>query len=818
MASSEQWARAEGDARIQQFVVSGDYYAGAGRGQVSPRALPQAPEALVGREDELGEVLAALEPGSGQRAVVVAGLAGVGKSALAVTAAERALGLGWFTGGVLFLSLRGYDPSGAVGSGQAVGTLLEGLGVPAAELPATPDGQLARYRSELAARAGEGCRVLVVADDAGDAAQVRDLVPPGGDVHRLLVTSRDRLVAPDFGARVLDLEVLGADAAGELIADVLRRVRPDDPRPGAEPSALAEVAGHCGWLPLALGVAAAVLAGDPGLRAAELARRLADARTRLEALSPRDRAGLPTGVRAAFGLSYARLPEEQQRMLRLLTVVPGPDCHTAVAAVAREHGGEDEDLSEVIARTRVSLAGLAGAGFLTEQPTGSERWRMHDLVRLYADELAAACAESDARQSAVDRVLGFYSRMTRGAYAHIHPQPDIPEAEYFEDEEEALHWLDGERASLLALVPACAALGWAEGTIGFAAHLCAYLTRRRLLDEAVHVMRIAVDEARRIGRRDVEHRLMSGLSVVLWQSSGSSEAIELADRVAAFYDGQGDGPDKAAALVNLAHLRLNAGQLEEAHDTSLRAIELLRTLGRREDAAEALGNLGRLFAGLGRAEEAVAALEESVAALSVDGQSLRRARALAHLGAALRTAGRTTDAASRYREAVAMFRCIGEWREEGDAAHRLGLLLREQGRDVEAATVLREAGRAAGAAGDHDWQGIRLTSAGQLLLESSDLPGAVEAFEEALQWRRYGRRLVWPAEALYGLGTAYHRMGDFFRAMGAHLDASLVFQRLSLPDREALADQAFYEALRESRRRRGLRGWWRRLRGPFRRR
>ncbi|MFB6808253.1 tetratricopeptide repeat protein [Streptomyces sp. NPDC056387] len=810
-----QRGRAKDNARIEQLMVYGDYYAQAPDRAPGPgptRALPDAPEALVGREREPGELLAVLAPGSGARAVVVAGLAGVGKSALAVTAAERALERGWFTGGVLFLSLRGYDPAGAVGTGQALETLLEGLCGVDAELPAGRDGRLARYRSELAARARDGRRVLVVADDAGDAAQVRDLVPPGGDAHRLLVTSRNRLVAQDFTARVLDLEVLGADAAGELVVGALRRVRPDDPRPGAEAAALAEVAGHCGRLPLALTVAAAVLAGDPGLRAAELARQLADARTRLEALSPRDRVGIPTGVRAAFGLSYARLPEEQQRMLRLLTAVPGPDCETGFAAFALHGPVAEADWGTAVAGTRALLAALVSAGLLTEKPSGSHRWHMHDLVRLYAVELADTHAEDDGREAVVNEVLWLYASMLRGAYGHLGAKPTGCEAQYFPNLATALRWLDDERANPVAAVSACAALSRAENTIELAGFLSAYLLRRRFFEDVITTCRIALDESRRSGDRAAEHVLLNNLGLALAETSSSEEAAELHESVVAFHEDGEDGIDKAVALMNLAYLKMRNGHLAEARATNERALALLRVLGALAHEGDALADLALILVEEGRMDEAVQTLDRAVALLSEHGEPLGAARAVNQLAGTLKEAGRPDEAVTRYREAVELFRGTGERQEKGAVAESLGLLLFELGRADEAIPPLWEAADAARAAGDHDREGLRLTLMGAVMLSLSEVTAAVEMFEDALRLRQYAADPGWPAEALYGLGTAHHRMGDFDRAMPAHFEATVVFWAAGRAESAKLAQEAFSDVWREAARRRGLRGWWRRLR------
>ncbi|MEU5201230.1 tetratricopeptide repeat protein [Streptomyces scabiei] len=634
------------------------------------KALPDAPEVLAGRDQLVEELLAILEPG-GPRAVVVAGLAGVGKSALALTVAQRAMERGLFDGGVLFVGLRGYDSGGAaVSAGQAVDTLLGELGVQDVDLPGTAQGRLALLRSELAARAEAGRRVLIVADDAGEVAQVRDLVPPG-EAHRLLVTSRERLVSSELQARVLALDELTQGAAAELVADALRQAWPEDPRPGREPQALAEIAGHCGRLPLALIVAAATLAGDPGLALADLARQLADTRSRLDALSPTDRGGLSTGVRAAFDHLYARLSADQARLLRLLTASPGPDIHTEFATVLGLAPGEDPDPEFAARATRALLAALARTGFLVEQPVGSNRWRMHDLVRLYATEQADRHAESDGREEAAHRVLSLYGAVLYGAHGRLEARTDIDEVERFPDEGSALRWLDMERANLIAAVALCAELGMADDAAHFAAFLMGYLSRRRLSDAAIHVGRIGEAQADQTGDREAQHLLLHEIALALTQAGRFDEAAELFERLVAFHGAQEPTMGSALVLLNSSSLWTLTGRLGKAETALEEALTAFRTFGDHRRDAEALGGLGTLLLSQQRVAESIAVLEKAADRLEEHGTPLVTAKVLSTLGNALLAAGRPDDAIAQYGRSLTMFRELDDWYGVAYAASRL---------------------------------------------------------------------------------------------------------------------------------------------------
>ena len=215
----------------------------------APVALAQLPAPVAGftgREAELAKVAALLDPAAGGGAVVVsavAGLAGVGKTALAIQAAHQARAAGWFGGGVLFVDLHGYDDQ-AVQPGQALDALLRALGIPGEHIPPGIEERAGLYRSVLAAITGP---VLVIADNASAEAQVR-LLLPGAGPHRVLVTSRHTLAG--LGARLLDVTVLGQEAAAALLDQVLRAARAGEDRITGDPGAareLTEMCGGCHW-------------------------------------------------------------------------------------------------------------------------------------------------------------------------------------------------------------------------------------------------------------------------------------------------------------------------------------------------------------------------------------------------------------------------------------------------------------------------------------------------------------------------------------------------------------------------------------------
>lgn len=385
--------------------------------QVTPAlsGLPEASQTFTGRDENLDQMLEALAPdGTGrQRAVLVtavAGLAGIGKTELVVQTAVRARkNPGWFPGGVLFVDLFGYDPGRRLSPERALDGWLRALGMPGEHIPAGLQDRQRLYRSVLAAYAEQGRRILVIIDNASTTEQARPLLPTDGTTAAL-VTSRHTLDGLD--ARLTDLDVLDDHTSAALLDQALRRARGDsDTRVADDPDAAAAIARLCAGLPLALRIAAALLAAAPARPAASLATALQAEHTRLDKLRRPDRA-----VRAAFDLSYRLLDDDPARLFRLLPLNPGPDLSTEAAAHLAD---SDPDKTEEL------LQHLADA-HLVEPGQVWGRWRLHDLVRLFADEHGHTHATTDQRQTAQTRLFTHYQTTTAAADTHMDTRPGTP--------------------------------------------------------------------------------------------------------------------------------------------------------------------------------------------------------------------------------------------------------------------------------------------------------------------------------------------------------------------------------------------------------
>jgi DNA-binding SARP family transcriptional activator len=408
-------------------------------GVLAPAQLPRAPSGFAGREEELAWLARQLPAGSDEAAIaVLAGQAGVGKTALAVLWAHRVADR--FPDGQLFASLRGFDPQHAPASAADVLTqFLLALGVGVEDVPAEVEDRAALYRSILADR-----RVLVVLDDARDSEQIRPLLPAGSS-SLVVVTSRVRLDALVVwtGARLHVLGTLAVDAAEQLLEHMA-----GTPAQGRDRELRRRLARLCGHLPLALRIAGARLTGGPQWSVADLVAELADERGRLSALDLED---ADTSVRAALDVTYRGLRPEYANTVRLLGLFPG--AMIGPYPVAALCGVDAEQ-----AKRRLRM--LAGSFVVTE--TGRDVYVMHDLVRLHAHELAEHELSEVDKEAAWTRLVRYYlvgadlaKRQLRTGNSDEPPVieefPDAPRVP-MHSPTDAIDWIDKEWANLLAIV------------------------------------------------------------------------------------------------------------------------------------------------------------------------------------------------------------------------------------------------------------------------------------------------------------------------------------------------------------------------------
>jgi DNA-binding SARP family transcriptional activator len=596
---------------------------------------------FAGRETELSRLLSARDgvTHSAPTAVVIEaidGMAGIGKTTLAIHAAHRLAG--HYRDAQLFIDLHGHTSGQAPATpAAALDTLLRALGVAADRIPREPDARAALWRAELAGRA-----VLVVLDNAADAAQVRPLLP-GSPGTLLLITSRRRLVGLE-AAHILSLDVLPEDTAVALFGGIV-----GDDRPAAEAGAVREVVALCGYLPLAIRIAAARLRTRPAWTVAHLADRLRQAGRPLAELSAGDRS-----VAAAFALSYGHLDAAQQRMFRLLGLNPGPDIDVpAAAALAAVTPAEAERL----------LESLVDDHLLQQPVTG--RFRFHDLVRQHAQTTAPADEPEPARTEALRRLVAFLLHTGhRGSRLldQQHPPIDVGEPPPgcvpapLADDTAAMAWFDGNHQCVLAARQAAEDAGWDTWVWQLAWTLDNFHYRRGHLQPNITSWLAGLAAAERLGDVAVQARAHRRLGLVYGPFGMPAEALHHLNRSLALAGEIGDTLGQAGVHFVLALHWTHEKDDERALEHATSAQELYGVLEDGKWEARAFSLIGACLSRLGRHEEARCQAEAGLARCLEGNDVYGQADALDSLAAIAAETGDHDEALDRSRQALSLWR------------------------------------------------------------------------------------------------------------------------------------------------------------------
>jgi len=642
-----------------------------------PRELPAGVPHFTGREDALAALTELLRQSASTMAVsAISGTAGVGKTALAVHWAHQVAGS--FPDGQLYVNLRGYDPSGTpLPPAEAIRGFLDALGVPATRIPAAPQAQAGLYRSLLSGR-----RVLILLDNARDAAQVRPLLP-GSDGCLVLVTSRSQLtgLAAADGARLLTVDELTHVEARALLS---RRLGTE--RVGAEPGAAAELTTLCARLPLALNIAAARAAARPNHPLASVAAALRGERDRLDAFDTGEPA---SSARTVFSWSYRNLSQPAARMFRLLGLHPGPDI---TAAAAASLAGLPAD------QANRCLAELTATHLVAEPVPG--RFSFHDLLRAYAGEQADACDSSSARNAALGRMLDHYLHTAQAVATLLCPGRDLltlpPPVAGVQPEQpgasaSALAWFIAERpvisaAARLAADAGLDARAWQLGWI-----LGRYLHRSGHWQEWIVILRAALAAAERAGDPRGQAAIHRDLGNALTHLRSFVDAQAHLGLALGMYRQLGD-------CAGQAHTRLVLGQAfdfqsrpHEALSQARQALESYRAAGHTAGQANAFNNVACYHNVLGEYEEALACHQQ---ALALDRQIDNRDGECCTwdcLGDTYRHLGRPDQAIACYRQGIRLFRELGNRPDLAVSLTNLGDALCATGQMPDARAAWQEA-------------------------------------------------------------------------------------------------------------------------------
>jgi tetratricopeptide (TPR) repeat protein len=650
----------------------------------APAQLPPDTADFTGRDEQvklLCEVLTTPPAGGRQGAVpisVVTGMGGIGKTTLAVHAAHRVHHQ--FPDGQLFASLRGTTPDPAEPA-ALLATFLRQLGVDPDALPVSTEERGALYRSLLAGR-----RVLILLDDAHDAAQVRPLIP--GTAGCVVVVTMRYRVSGLAGAAHLDLEPLSRRDASTLLGRIAGTARV-----AAEPRAVSTILAACGNLPLAIRLVGARLASRPAWKVMDLADRLDAARRQLDELRFADQ-----DVRASFEISYASLsvreavPSQAARGFCLLALWTGQDIDLAAAASL---------LGEDIRKAEPILEHLVDMHLMESFRPG--RYSMHGLLRAFAAERAERELSRPARIAAVTRLITWYALAANAMDAVVAPKrrrtevqavPGVAPAPDLRSPADAVEWGENEHANLLSASRLSQSSGLHELAWQLPTALWGFFRLQRHARSMVDTQEIALASTLDSKNKEAEAMVRNNLATALTMAGKYEDAISHLDASVTIRTSLGDEDGAARTLNNLGIASMEAGLPDEALGYLLRSLAYRQAAGKTLEQATIHCNLGNIYLLLGRFTESVSHCESAERIYEREAEAGEgRAEALLTMSQALHRRGDLDHARRRAEEAVAAHRDIYDQHGTAASLRQLGTILHEDGNPAGAQKAWLESAR-----------------------------------------------------------------------------------------------------------------------------
>ncbi|BFU45613.1 class III lanthionine synthetase LanKC [Krasilnikovia sp. MM14-A1004] len=647
-----------------------------------PRLLPPVIGDFVGRVEEISFIRQVLTR-EAERAdavvpmVAICGPGGVGKTTLSVRVAHNLREQ--YPDGQLYVNLRGMDPNEPVEAFEALGRFLRALGVTGLALPDDLDQRAELYRDLLANR-----RVLVLLDNAAGDDQASALIP-GSPTCGVIINSRRRIGAT-LGAAVLNLDVLDFEQSLSLLSRVV-----GDRRISAEPEASAALVQRCGQLPLALRIGGAKLAAKPHWNIAKIVRLLADERGRLDYLTHGN-----LDVRASISLSVAGLPPEAQTLLRRLGDIDLPESTVWIcAALLQVEAPQAEGILEILFDAQlIDAVGRDTAGY--------PRYRLHDLVRLFAKESAARTESNAELAAAPGRVLATcllivdmaYYRAEGGPYRNIWGDTVRPTAGREAAQTLAaqpMKWFEAERHIVAALIRRAAKDGRVAECWELACTTSPMYERLRLFDEWQEVLDSALEATRQAGDERGQAAILYRLGL-LWASRNdgirASAYLENASRL---FSRIGDPHGQATVSCLAAMLDRFRGDNDSAMARYEKALPVLRASGDHGGEALALRCVGQLHLAGGNLAQADVYLTSALNLYRTHNAQHGEAQALFWLSMLRIEQQRYGDAESGFQRALATCRSLGDVAGEAQCLRGMGLCLKQQGHPDQAKVILLRA-------------------------------------------------------------------------------------------------------------------------------
>jgi tetratricopeptide (TPR) repeat protein len=767
-----------------------------------PDTLPPETVDFVGRNAELE--LLTHSRGDTPRVNVIEGMAGVGKTALAVRAARAVSSQ--YPDGVFYLNFHTHDPGGpSLDGAEAVHRLLRMLTAPTTQIPDAIGGRVALLRAQLSRR-----RAVLILDDAAGHDQILPLLPATGQ-SMILITTRRKL--PDLeGAQALTLDVLSMDDAITLFQRIAGQGRAHDEDEAAMAVRL------CGRLPLAIQLAAGRLAQDYPPRLADLVGELSQSPARLGGTgiaSPE--------VMSAFDLSYRSLEPDHQRFFRRLGLTPC--AYISLQAAAALGGG-------TLAEAEKALAAILDHHLIAQASVG--QFRFHDLIREYAATCAAREESGPERRQAVGRLLDYYLRTAEEADRVLHPfrhrlpaPVTLPPAASpaLRTQEGAAGWLESEWRNILQAARYAGRHEWKQKCADLTHALAGFLEVRAYWDEAIAAHTLALQASRGLADPARTAQASLDLSEVSQQTGRHDAALPLAEDAAAIYRSLADRRGEAEALDQMGMVHQRAGRSREAlayfrearitdHDAADKhgvaktlshagiaswqlgrypdamahlhdALSLYQDVGDRRGQAKTLNNLGRMHLYFGYHRDALESYQESLEIFREIGGAQNEAILYHNIGAVYHYKGSCEDGLDAYLRALTIYRGIGDLPDEADVLNDIGAIYRSAECYDEALIYHEKARSIAEEIGNLSQQMIAIRGVADVHRECGRYGEALDHYHTALRMAREIGDPYEEAKILEGIGETTLSTRRFDKARILFRQALDIFERLGVPEAEA---------------------------------
>lgn len=740
-----------------------------------PAQLPPDIEDFTGRAGELEKLKHLLDKNStnesGTAVVIsaIAGKAGVGKTALAVRVSHQLADK--FSDGQLYVNLRGYDEQ-KLDAADVLDSFIRALGGEGVTVPRSLEDRVSMYRAQLADK-----KVLVVLDNASSEAQIRPLLP-GNPKCTALITSRHRLNGLE-AAHQFSLDVLDPDEAVNLLTNIAGHERVT-----AEPESADSLVRLCGYLPLAVRIVGARLAGRTHLRVSALVQILSDERQRLSELRAGD-----LEVRPSLALSYRACTAEQRRALRLIALMGAQDFPSwTVAALLGADVIEGRNIVEQLADANL-------LDFVREDELGEVRHRLHDLTRAFAQECLSADETSEQVRNALTRLHGSYMLLADHAdrsiavqRVHMVAQPDADpwvnaKVSYLQGlTQDSFNWFTVELPSLVAAIKQAHKhemwpLVWViTDRIWYFCELRSHWTDWELC------CRLALDSGCKAGNDTAEGYALIALGIVLKYQGQWADATSAFVKALEVFDGLGDKLGRGYGLYGLGIVGWYQGQWLRTLPYFEKAIEIFREFKDRRQEAYCLRSFGIFYRYVGKIDLARSSLHDALdifTDLPDEGW----------VGYTLRSLGQVYTDNAEYDEAVSalqkcanIFNRLNYRHAEAAAIVNLGDVYLHLKKYSEAADCYRKGIGVFTALGDRRWQAYSRCGLGSVELSHHRSAEALAHFEYCIKtFRELGDQL-WIAKALTNYGRVLLVSKELGRARGVLLEALSIFDELGASD------------------------------------